>query len=994
MDPLKIPTRSATRSPEGRQVVEKIVHTLTVITLVALAVGGGILSTPAETAWAATFDVSRLDDPSPDGCAPGDCSLREAILDANALAGADTINLPAGTYSSTLAGAGEDAAATGDLDILDSVTIVGQGAGATLDAGSLGDRVFHVLGGNDLPVVTISGVTITGGGEDSGGGLYNLGGSVTLTNSAVSNNSASGNTGNGGGLYNVDGSLSITNSVLSGNSSLRTDPSSNLDYAGGGAIYNNSGGTVTVDGGSSITGNSAVPNYGGGIFNEGGVVTVTNGTISNNVSTVGGGIFNLEGSVTLSDSTVATNSEGGLYNYDGTMTLNVVTISDNVNGLSGGGGILNGGGTVDLSDSTITGNTAGSGGGMFNTQSLIGSGSPGTMTLTNSTVTGNSADSNTVDSKGGGIWNYAQNGEALLTLLGTTVSGNEAVNSAQGDDRGGGIFNGAYGQDDVATTTLIDSFVSSNEAMQGGGIYNDRGLVDASNSTIDHNTASESGGGFNTWRGTIVMNGSTIDGNVAGGHGGGLYNAEGLNPVDLTMSNSTVSNNTASGDGGGLYNRDFTGVIDNTVFSDNSAVGGGGLFVRYNPVTLSHSTLTGNSATGNGGGLSVLSGGIAEVANSTIDGNSATDGGGLYVDGATADVTHSTISGNSASSEGGGIYVSFNFYHDSKATLLNSTISGNSGSSGGGLYTRETLELAYSTVTDNSATSNGGGISVTSGARVTALNSIVAGQGLGSDCDMNGTSDSDGHNLESGVSCIFLSVGDLQNTDPLLLPLADNGGPTHTHALPVSSPAIDAGPPAGCTWDLDDDGVLEPLGDQRGIASIDMPGVGNEPPDQVCDIGAYEYVPLLVNANFESDLDGDGVPDSWLGANLGPNDVQNCVLPAHSGSCMFRVRANGNLKRLYQDLPQSGLAGDSYTLSLWSAAKNAKGGALVARVKFNYTDGTTEVFTSRLTKGTHNWQHFAVVATAAQDYDAISVRVASTLKSGRFAVDEVTLIQN
>ncbi|MCB1006512.1 MAG: hypothetical protein KDB35_20175, partial [Acidimicrobiales bacterium] len=88
---------------------------------------------------------------------PGSCSLRAAVQEANATAGADSIVLtPGATYTLGIAGANEDDAATGDLDLNDSITITGNGA--TLDAAFL-DRYFDVRAG----VATISGVTITAG---------------------------------------------------------------------------------------------------------------------------------------------------------------------------------------------------------------------------------------------------------------------------------------------------------------------------------------------------------------------------------------------------------------------------------------------------------------------------------------------------------------------------------------------------------------------------------------------------------------------------------------------------------------------------------------------------------------------------------------------------------------------------------------------------------------------------------------------------------------
>ena len=90
----------------------------------------------------------------------GSCSLRAAVREANALAGADTITLPAGTYGLTQTGGGEDAGSTGDLDISSTLTIQGAGSASTIvDANDL-DRVFHIL---STGVVTITQVTIMDG---------------------------------------------------------------------------------------------------------------------------------------------------------------------------------------------------------------------------------------------------------------------------------------------------------------------------------------------------------------------------------------------------------------------------------------------------------------------------------------------------------------------------------------------------------------------------------------------------------------------------------------------------------------------------------------------------------------------------------------------------------------------------------------------------------------------------------------------------------------
>jgi hypothetical protein len=168
-------------------------------------------------------------------------------------------------------------------------------------------------------------------------------------------------------------------------------------------------------------------------------------------------------------------------------------------------------------------------------------------------------------------------------------------------------------------------------------------------------------------------------------------------------------------------------------------------------------------------------------------------GGGVYSY-SSSTINNSTISENSSrEGEGGGIY------NDSGMTISNSTISGNSAFSGGGIFGTATLQ-----------------------------NSIVANSPSGGNC--NDTVTSDGYNLSSDNTCNFDQVGDLNNTNPLLGPLQNNGGPTQTQALLDGSPAIDAGNPNGCT---DGHGHLLRT-DQRGYPRPDHEDMGG------CDMGAYE----------------------------------------------------------------------------------------------------------------------------------------------------------
>ena len=153
----------------------------------------------------ATFTVTKTADGA-DGACDADCSLREPVTAANADPGADTIALSTGKYELTLAGAGEDADATGDLDPLYDTTIEGVAANkTTIDAQRL-DRVLDVQPGATVRVrrVTLTGGSVTG---DVGGGIATEGGTVTLVNAWLLGNSAS----NGGGFYAGGGSVGLQN---------------------------------------------------------------------------------------------------------------------------------------------------------------------------------------------------------------------------------------------------------------------------------------------------------------------------------------------------------------------------------------------------------------------------------------------------------------------------------------------------------------------------------------------------------------------------------------------------------------------------------------------------------------------------------------------------------------------------------------------------------------------------------------------------------------
>lgn len=231
--------------------------------------------------------------------ASGGVTLRGAIMESNALAGDDDILLQAATYNLTIAGAEEDGSATGDLDVMTNIRIIGMGAGDSIIDGGQLDRVLHVLAG----LVSISELMVRNGMEPSsngggfGGGIANEN-TLTITDCIITGNQSlgGGTIARGGGIYTT-GTMTIVNSTISGNLASGGAAGAFGGAALGGGIYNLGALDIT---GSTISGNTALGGtaggraFGGGIINEAinqvqafGQLTVTNSTISGN-SAIGG----------------------------------------------------------------------------------------------------------------------------------------------------------------------------------------------------------------------------------------------------------------------------------------------------------------------------------------------------------------------------------------------------------------------------------------------------------------------------------------------------------------------------------------------------------------------------------------------------------------------------------------------------------------------------------------------------------------------------------
>lgn len=391
--------------------------------------------------------------------------------------------------------------------------------------------------------------------------------------------------------------------------------------------------------------------------------------------------------------------------------------------------------------------------------------------------------------------------------------------------------------------------------------------------TISSGSVNRSGGGINAdFFSKVSIENSSVSGNIAR-NGGGIA---AVNGGIVNLKNSTVSGNSASSNGGGIYIDEYsdnssvtvynsTVTLVNSTVSGNSASGdGGGIAVDNSTISLTNSKVSDNLATaGDGGGISATNGSNVAITNSNVTVNLASNGsgGGIFADqGAIVTLVGATVSGNSALRYGGGLFVGS---QNTSATLTNSTISGNSVSVyGGGIYSRgnnpvvtNTLSLINSTVSNNSAARLGGGVMFTNASNVSLTNSLISGNRAAYQADEIFESDStitlSGNNLfgdngstnSEAFTGFTPGLNDITATndgsaptslDQILLPLADNGGDTQTHALGPESPARDVGALANC-----------PMNDQRGQLRDDG--------DDACDIGAMEF-----NSDDIPEENGDG----------------------------------------------------------------------------------------------------------------------------------------
>lgn len=542
-------------------------------------------------------------------------------------------------------------------------------------------------------------------------------------------------------------------------------------------------------------------------------------------------------------------NEGVLTNGYGALTVDGVTITGGHSPeepLSSRGGGLRTDGPAIVRNSAITGNIGLMGGGIDASNGLE---------IINSEISGNTARVN-----GGGIA-----AAGAVDIVDSTITDNVAVSF------GGGVaaFDDGYPTFSGAHLHITNSLIAGNHARNGGGAHA-FGSLDVTDSVFRGNTAEYVGGGL-VGIGVVTASGTTVENNTAGLSSGGLGAGE-----TLLMQDSVVRNNTAFNGGGiwvpGNETDSASVVVTESEISDNAAYQGGGIF-STGDLTVLDSRVIGNAADGsierpasvpgNDDDEFPLGGGIygdrVSIHDSTVNGNSAEGTaassagifasqsvalvrssvsenaselsvGGLFA-GESVTMTDSTIGRNSAAFAGGGA-VSFG-----DMTLVNSTVTANVAAGGrGGVLALGNLTLVYSTIVANSANDDA---NITSFGPLTSIGSVVARPlGGGTNCGFVRSTQSHGWNATDDTSCGFDAATDLQDVDPLLGELDDNGGPTETLLPAPDSPLVDAIPLEDCQTN----GAAGITTDQRGETRPS--GIG-------CDIGAVELAQVTYTVRYD-----------------------------------------------------------------------------------------------------------------------------------------------
>ncbi len=558
---------------------------------------------------AATFTVNNTSD-QPDahpgdgvcetGSGNGVCTLRAAIMEANALPGVDTIAIPAGTYYLTISGAFENASATGDLDITDGMTIMGdQDGGTVIDAASLGDRILQILPG--VFSVVIQDITLQNGSAADNGGAIASSGILSLQDVYIYNNHADG----AGGGINSSGQLSLYTCVIERNSA-----------GEGGGIYAFTSLTVY----NSLFFNNAAAMDGGGLYLLAATAQIINTQFEQNGSSnSGGAIYNYQSDLALQDSEIHYNvsgSGGGIYNEeDSILSLSNVQFSDN-NGINTAGGIFNHLSDVTGSVVQFLSNTANRGGAIYtldgdihlsqarfsyNSVSQDGgafiNGFGSRSSLSESIV-----NNNTAETFGGAIRN-----EQELVLSSVKFFSNACNNG------GGAIYNNAIG----TLSMYLVEFLGNVSYTSGGAISNDMGAITGERVLFDTNFSIDGGAVWLADNTSLTLERSELIGNIADFNGGAIDTEISA----VILKDTAIISNTAT-NGGGIYISGLASLENCTVSGNHVSFYGGGI-ANVGTIALENSTIANNlvGQNGSGGGIYGTAPSYTGLRNTIIYGN-------------------------------------------------------------------------------------------------------------------------------------------------------------------------------------------------------------------------------------------------------------------------------------------------------------------------------------------------------------------------------------
>jgi hypothetical protein len=506
-------------------------------------------------------------------------------------------------------------------------------------------------------------------------------------------------------------------------------------------------------------------------FTTTGIITITSGTmlITANVTIQGPGaaVVNVQSTNSFNIFTVGANG----------ITINIsgLTISNGSRGINNSRTS-----TLNITNCTFTGNTATDG-------AAIASGVNSTLNVTGCTFTNNSITTTT--------------GGAISSFGPCTISSSQFQSNTATGTGGGAVFvSGA--------STITNCTFTSNTATRGGGLYGNSAVIGVNGCTFTTNSASIQGGGSFNANATMTFTSCTFDTNSATGAlgvGGGVYSAG-----TSTFNSCTFTSNSANGIG--------------------ANGGGGGLFHGGLGATVTNCTFTGNTVpSANGGGIWNNGSSSLTISNTTLQNNSALNGGGLQSNLSIIHLFNSTFANNTVTNQGGGVVIASGTQH----VAINNTFNGNSASQGGAItLSGSTISFINSTVSNNTSTGVNGSFQLTGGAVLNIGNTVVAVNPIGIIPDFNvaaSTINSLSHNFIGNATgtTAFTQTGDQTGTtlapiNPLLLPLANYGGPTETMKPSNVSPLLNAGSNAIVTVYYIYPQVLslgQPI-DQRGFARI------------------------------------------------------------------------------------------------------------------------------------------------------------------------------